>query len=343
MKYRQLGRSGLKVSELCLGTMMFGKRTEEPEARRIVDHAFENGVNFIDTADVYADTRSEEIVGRAIADKRDDWVLATKAFHRTRDGINEEGLSRRYVIMATERSLKRLGTDHIDIQYLHKPDAETPLEETIGAVGDLIRQGKIRYFGLSNFRAWRIAEVVHLCRQMGVPRPAVLQPYYNIMNRGPELEVLPAAHHYGLGVVPYSPIARGVLSGKYQPGAEPPEDSRAGQGDRRMMNSEWRPESLEIAQTLKAHADKTGVSLVHFAVAWVLNNQSISAAIAGPRTFEQWESYLGAVDYVWTADDEAMVNSLVVPGHASSPGYTDPQYPVLGRFPAVDAEEGDGA
>ncbi|MHA1165591.1 MAG: aldo/keto reductase, partial [Alphaproteobacteria bacterium] len=273
MKYRQLGRTGVKVSELCLGTMMFGGQTDETESRRIIDHAFEQGVNFIDTADAYAKTHSEEIVGRAIADKRDHWVLATKLFHRTREGVNEEGLSRRYVMMATERSLKRLGTDHIDIQYLHKPDFETPLEETVGAIGDLIHQGKIRYFGLSNYRAWWIAEIVHLCRELGVPRPIVLQPYYNIMNRAPELEVLPAAHHYGLGIVPYSPIARGVLSGKYPPGSEPPKGSRAGRADPRMMVSEWRSESLEIAQKLKTHAEARGMSLVHFAVAWVLNNR----------------------------------------------------------------------
>ena len=335
MKYRQLGRTGVKVSELCLGTMMFGGQTDETESRRIIDHAFEQGVNFIDTADAYAKTHSEEIVGRAIADKRDHWVLATKLFHRTREGVNEEGLSRRYVMMATERSLKRLGTDHIDIQYLHKPDFETPLEETIDAIGDLIRQGKIRYFGLSNYRAWWIAEIIHLCRELGVPRPIVLQPYYNIMNRAPELEVLPAAHNYGLGIVPYSPIARGVLSGKYLPGSEPPEGSRVGRADPRMMVSEWRSESLEIAQKLKTHAEARGMSLVHFAVAWVLNNRSISAAIAGPRTFEQWQSYLGALDYEWTEEDEALVDSLVRPGHPSTPGYTDPQYPVLGRFPAV--------
>lgn len=335
MKYRQLGRTGVKVSELCLGTMMFGGQTDETQSRRIIDHAFDQGVNFIDTADAYAETRSEEIVGRAIADKRDDWVLATKLYHRTREGINEEGLSRLYIMKATERSLKRLGTDHIDIQYLHKPDFETPLEETVAAMGDLIRQGKVRYFGLSNYRAWWIAEIVHLCRELGVPRPIVLQPYYNIMNRAPELEVLPAAHHYGLGIVPYSPIARGVLSGKYLPGAEPPESSRAGRADRRMMNSDWRAESLEIAQKLKTHAEARGKSLVHFAVAWVLNNKSVSAAIAGPRTFEQWESYLGALDYEWSEEDEALVDSLVPPGHPSTPGYTDPQYPVLGRFPAV--------
>lgn len=335
MKYRQLGRTSVKVSELCLGTMMFGGQTDETESRRIIDHAFDQGVNFIDTADVYAKTCSEEIIGRAIANTRDDWVLATKLFHRTRDGVNEGGLSRRYIMMATERSLKRLGTDHIDIQYLHKPDFETPLEDTIVAVGDLMRQGKIRYFGLSNYRAWWIAEIIHLCRELGVPRPIVLQPYYNIMNRAPELEVLPAAHNYGLGIVPYSPIARGVLSGKYMPGSKPPEDSRAGRADPRMMISEWRPESLEIAQKLKTHAEARGKSLIHFAIAWVLNNRSISAAIAGPRTFEQWQSYLGALDYEWTEEDEALVDSLVRPGHPSTPGYTDPQYPVLGRFPAV--------
>ncbi len=335
MQYRVLGNSGIKVSQLCLGTMMFGGPTEEPEARRIIDHALESGVNFIDTADVYTQSKSETIIGPAIKARRDRWVLATKLAQSTGPGVTDSGLSRRYIMQAVEASLKRLQTDHIDLYYIHRVDPNTAWESTIAAFGDLIRQGKIREWALSNVRAWHIPHVVHLCRQLGVPQPAALQPYYNLMNRQPEVELLPAAKAFGLGVVPYSPIARGVLAGKYKVNQKADPASRAGRQDRRMLESEWRPESLMIAEKLKEHAEKRGTTLVAWAVAWVLNNRAITATIAGPRTFEQWTSYFAALDYKWTAEDEALANSLVTPGHASTPAFNDPAYPVEGRFPAV--------
>jgi aryl-alcohol dehydrogenase-like predicted oxidoreductase len=195
----------------------------------------------------------------------------------------------------------------------------------------LLRAGKIRYWGVSNFRGWRIAEVVHLARQLNMPAPVVCQPYYNLLNRLPEVEVLPACAHHGLGIVPYSPIARGVLSGKYLPGSQPAADSRAGRGDKRMLDTEFREESLRIAQTLKAHCDSKGVALSHFATAWVLANRRVSSVIAGPRTLAQWQDYFGALDCVIDAADETLVDSLVPPGHPSTPGYTDPAYPLNGR------------
>jgi aryl-alcohol dehydrogenase-like predicted oxidoreductase len=233
---------------------------------------------------------------------------------------------------AVEASLKRLQSDHIDLYYIHRVDPRTPWEQTVAAFGDLIRAGKIREWGLSNVRAWHIPHVVHLCRQMGVPQPAALQPYYNLMNRQPEVELLPAARFFGLGVVPYSPLARGVLSGKYRVNRTATPGSRAARGDKRMLEAEWRPESLIIAEKLKAHTDARGTTLVHWATAWVLNNAAVASVIAGPRTFEQWTSYCGALDYQWTAEDEAMADSLVPPGHPSTPGFTDPAYPVEGRF-----------
>jgi aryl-alcohol dehydrogenase (NADP+) len=205
----------------------------------------------------------------------------------------------------------------------------------VATFGDLIRQGKIREWGLSNVRAWHIPHVCHLCRDMGVPRPVALQPYYNLMNRQPEVEVLPAAKYFGLGVVPYSPIARGVLSGKYRVNQKAEEGSRAARQDKRMLESEWRPESLMIAEKLKDHAESRGITLVQWAVAWVLNNAAVSSAIAGPRTFAQWTSYFGALDYSWTKEDEALADSLVTPGHPSTAGYNDPQYEIVGRFPSV--------
>jgi len=333
MDYRTLGRSGMKISPICLGTMMFGGATDEPTSKRIVDAAFDAGINFIDTADVYNEGRSEEIVGRAIAANRNRWVLATKLCNPMGEGPNERGLSRLWVMQAADASLKRLGTDRIDIYYLHKEDHETPLGETVRAIADLVRTGRIRHFGVSNFRAWRVAEICRLCDEAGIDRPVVSQPYYNAMNRMPEVEHLPACAYYGLGVVPYSPLARGVLTGKYNADAAPPADTRAGRQDRRMMQTEWRPESLALAQTLKAHAEARGISAGQFAVNWVLNNRLVTAVIAGPRTPGQWAEYIGALAYRFTSEDEALVDNLVASGHPSTPGYNDPAYPLEGRVP----------
>ncbi len=333
MEYRALGQSGLKVSVLCLGTMNFGGATDEPTSRRIVDIARDEGVNFIDTADQYAGGRSEEVVGRAVRENRHRWVLATKLANPGGTGPNEAGLSRKWMLQAVEASLKRLGTDYIDVYYLHKEDHATPLGETVRAMADLIRQGKVRYFGVSNYRSWRIAEICAICDRLGIDRPVVNQPYYNAMNRMPEVEQLPASVFYGLGVVSYSPLARGVLTGKYTPNSAPPADSRAGRNDRRLMQTEWRPESLRIAQTIKRHAEARGFIAGQFAIAWVLNNRLVTGAVAGPRTVEHWADYVRALDYKFTAEDEALIDGLVPAGHPSTPGYSDPAYPIEGRVP----------
>jgi aryl-alcohol dehydrogenase-like predicted oxidoreductase len=333
MDYRKLGASGVKVSPLCLGTMMFGVQTDEATARRIVDKARDAGINFIDTADVYNDGKSEEIVGRSMKGRRNDWVLATKLANPMGRDSNRVGLSRKWIMAAIDESLARLGTEYVDIYYLHKEDHTTPLAETVRAMGDLIRAGKVQYFGVSNYRSWRVAEICNLCDRLGIDRPIVSQPYYNAMNRMPEIEHLPACGHYGLGVVPYSPLARGVLTGKYDPDSPPPSDTRAGRKDKRMQQTEWRRESLVIAQTLKKHAEARGITAGQFAVNWVLNNKFVAATVAGPRTEAQWDEYLGALDYRFTAEDEALVDSLVVTGHPSTPGYNDPQYPIEGRIP----------
>ncbi len=337
MEYRQLGRSGLKVSPLCLGTMMFGGATDEAASRAIVDHARAAGINFIDTADVYTEGRSEEITGRAIAADRHDWVLATKLANPMGPGPNQGGLSRKWVLQACDDSLRRLGTDFIDVYYLHKEDHATPLAETVRAIGQLVQQGKIRHFGVSNYRSWRVAEICRLCDELGIDRPVVSQPYYNAMNRMPEVEHLPACGYYGLGVASYSPLARGVLTGKYEPGQAPPEGTRAGRADKRIMQTEWREESLVIAQTIKRHAASRGLTPIQFAVGWVLNNRLLTAAIAGPRTMEQWQAYLAALDVAFTPEDEALVDALVPAGHPSTPGYSDPAYPVEGRPTRVGA------
>ncbi len=331
MQVQTLGKSPLKVSRLCLGTMMFADQTALPEAHRIYDHAYDVGVNFIDTADVYSTGASESMVGALIKHKRHHWVLATKVGNKMADRPNEGHLSRSWMLRACDASLQRLATDHIDIYYLHRDFNGMDLEEPLRALDVLLRAGKIRYWGVSNFRGWRIAEAVHLARQLGMPAPVECQPYYNLLNRQPEVEVLEVCHHHGIGVVPYSPIARGVLAGKYPPGAPPAAGTRAARGDPRMMQTEFRPESLAIAQTLKAHCDSKGVALAHFATAWVLAHKAVNAVIAGPRTLQQWQSYLGALDCSISADDEALVDSLVAPGHPSTLGYNDPAYPMPAR------------
>ncbi len=331
MDYRTLGRSGLMVSPLCLGSMMFGGATEAATAARIVARAREQGVNFIDTADGYNAGRSEEVVGAAIRPHRSWWVLATKCANPTGEGPNARGVSRRHVFDAVEASLRRLGVDVIDLLYLHKEDHKTPLGETVRALADLIRAGKIRYFGVSNYRSWRVAEICRLCDEAGIDRPVASQPLYNALNREVEVEHLPACGYFGLGVVPYSPLARGVLTGKYAPNVAPDPASRAGRRDRRMMESEWRPESLAIAQEIAAQAEARGVTPGQFAMAWVLHNRLVTAAIAGPRTEAQWEDYVAALDCRLTAEDEALIDRLVSPGHPSTPGYNDPQYPIEGR------------
>ena len=331
MQYRNLGKNSLKISRLCLGTMMFADQTDIVEARSIAAHAREHGVNFIDTADVYSTGKSEVMVGELLNGARSNWIIATKIGNKMSEQPNQAGYSRTWMMRECEASLQRLATDFIDLYYLHRDYNGMDLEEPLRALDALLRAGKIRYWGVSNFRGWRIAEAVRLAREINMPGPVVCQPYYNLLNRQPEIDVLPACAHFGIGVVPYSPIARGVLSGKYVPGGKPAADTRAGRGDKRIMETEFREESLVIAQTLKAHCDKKGVSLTHFATAWVLANKAVSAVIAGPRTLAQWQAYFGALDVAITPDDEALVDSLVTPGHPSTPGYNDPVYPLDGR------------
>lgn len=322
MRYRNVGRTGLKVSEIAIGTMLFGSHADEPTSLRIIDKAREQGVNFIDGAEVYVGGTAEEIIGRAIAGDRDNWVIGTKV--SPRPAGNQAGLSRKGIIKAVEGSLKRLNTDYIDIYYPHREDLNTPIDETVRALGDLVQQGKIRYYGVSNHQSWKLAEYIRLADQAGLPRPVAAQLCYNLTDRRPEKDHFHITDHYGLGNVIYSSLARGVLTGKYDPDAAPPAGTRAGRSDKKLFQTEWRPESLDIAQTLKDHALARGITAAEFAFAWVLNNASISSVIAGPRTEEQWDSYIRALDFRLTAEDEALVDSLVKPGYASTHGYADP-------------------
>ncbi len=329
--YENLGLSGLKVPRLWLGAMMFGDQTTEDDAREIVAVTRDAGLNAIDTADNYAGGESERIVGRLIAADRSRWVVATKVANPIGKEPNDRGLSRRWLTQEVDNSLKRLGTDWIDVYYMHKDDETTPIEETLSTFARLIDQGKIRYYGVSNFRGWRVARMVETARRMGIPQPIVCQPPYSAVTRLIETELIPACDNYGLGVVAYSPLARGVLSGKYQPDVTPDPQSRAGRGDRRMHQTEFRPESMNIANALKAHAEQRGLSPTHFAIAWALNNKLMSGVIGGPRTLAQWQDYVAALSVKITTEDEKLVDALVPPGYASTHGFVDPQYPILGR------------
>ena len=335
MKYRRLGRSSLDVSEVCLGTMMFGSQTDEETAGRMVDSARGAGVNFIDTADVYGNGRSESIVGRLIAPDRERWVLATKIGNAMGRQPNQGGLNRKWMMRGLDESLDRLGTDYVDLWYLHRDDRRTPMEEVIATVGDAMAAGKVLYWGFSNYFGWQIGEMVRVADALGVERPIVAQPLYNALNRVVETDYLPACAYYGIGVVPYSPLARGILTAKYAPDAPPEPQSRAGRNDERMMETEYRRESLVLAQQVARHAHSRGMRPEHLVLLWLLNNRCVCSILAGPRTPEQWDAYLATLGHDFSAEDERFFDSLVPSGHPSTPGYSDPRYPITGRQPII--------
>ena len=331
MEYRTLGRAGVKVSPLCLGTMMFGGPTNERDSIRIIHKALDAGINFMDTANVYNDGESERVIAKAVRENREKWVIATKVHGSMGDDVNDAGSHRFHIMSAVEASLKRLNTDHIDVYYLHRWDASTRISESLRALDDCVRQGKVRYIACSNFEAWRVCEALWTSKEQRLEEFVCVQPLYNIVNRDIEVELLPFCEKYGVGVVPYSPLARGVLSGKYLPGEDPPKGSRAERKDRRILQTELREESYEVAQQLKPLADAHGKTLTQFSLAWVLANPTITSLIIGPRTMEQLEDNLGCLDCLLTEADEATINQLVPLGEHTGKGYNDPAYPVLGR------------
>ncbi len=332
LEYRYLGTSGIKVSPICLGAMMFGGRSSDAVSGKIIAAARDAGVNFIDTANGYNKGRSERVVGKYIRRHRDSWVLATKVCNPMGEGPNDGGLSRKHILEAVDASLKRMNTDYIDVYYFHKDDINVPLEESIDAVTHLIAVGKVRYWGLSNYRGWRVALACGIARRMDVPTPVVCQPYYNAMDRTPEQEILPACEYHGLGIVAYSPLARGVLTGKYGTAvSQKRKGTRAAVNDPRLMETEWRKENLLIAQEIKKRSQELGITAGQFAFQWVLNNSLVTSVIAGPRTMAQWREYLAGLRYDFTHEDEQFLNYFVRCGHPSTPGYSDPQYPYTGR------------
>jgi aryl-alcohol dehydrogenase-like predicted oxidoreductase len=231
--------------------------------------------------------------------------------------------------------LKRLGTDYVDIYYMHHRDRDTPLVESIEAMRDIIASRKASYWGFSNHYAWEIGEIVRLCDKTGTPRPIVAQPLYNIVMRMIETDYLPACAHYGIGVVPFSPLARGALTGKYREGAPPPNDSRAARGDNSLLTRDFSPQVFQVVEQIKDYTAKRGMTPSEFATLWVLNNRTVSSVIAGPRTFEHWTGYLNALKHTFTAEDEAFVETLVAKGHPATPSLVWSRHPPLGRRPIV--------
>lgn len=331
MQFRNLGSAGVKVSPICLGTMMFGGQTAAPESIRIMHKALDLGINFFDTANIYNAGQSEVVVGQAIADRREKVVLATKGRAPMGDGPNDAGASRLHLLRALDASLKRLKTDYIDLYYVHTPDYGTPIEETLRTLDDMVRSGKVHYIGCSNFRAWRLMEALWTSERHNLHRIACVQPLYNIVNRDIEVELLPACREQRIGVVSYSPLARGILSGKYRAGQPFPEGSRAARNDKRMQQAELREESFLVAEEIRRHCQKKNVSMSRFALAWCLANPNITSVIVGPRTMEQFDDNAGCLEVTIDAEDEAFINRLVPPGEHSGKGFQDTQYPITGR------------
>jgi aryl-alcohol dehydrogenase-like predicted oxidoreductase len=332
MNYRRLGRNGIRVSPICLGTMMFGGQTNEADSIRIMHKALDQGINFVDTANMYNSGQSEIVVGKAIADRRDQVVLATKGRQSVGSGPNDSGASRLHLIRELDRSLHRMNVDVIDIYYQHAPDPETPIEETLRALDDMVHSGKVRYIACSNFRAWELCTALWTSDKANLAKFVCVQPLYNIVNRDVEVELLPLCREQGIGVVSYSPLARGILSGKYRPGEAYPEDSRAARRDPRMLQAEMRDDSLRIAQEIAKHCEAKGISSSQFALAWCMANPILSSVIIGPRTEEQFDDNLQSLNIEVTDDDERFVDSLVPPGEHSGHGFQDKAYPITGRI-----------
>jgi aryl-alcohol dehydrogenase-like predicted oxidoreductase len=323
MEYRSLGGTGVRVSTHCLGAMMFGAwgNTDVDECVRIVHTALDGGINFIDTADVYSAGESEEIVGRALQGRRDDVVLATKVHGGMGPGVNEWGNSRVWITREVENSLRRLGTDHIDLYQIHRPEADTDVEETLGALTDLQRQGKIRYFGSSTFPGWQIVEAQWAAERRGLSRFRTEQPPYSILVRQIELDVLPVAQRYGMGVLVWSPLCRGWLTGRYRREAfDRSAEARATRGAERGMGAQFdesRPaiqRKLDVVEDLNKVAGEAGLPLAHMAVAFTLAHPAVTSAIIGPRTMEQLEDLLSAADARLDAATLDAIDAIVPPG-----------------------------
>jgi aryl-alcohol dehydrogenase-like predicted oxidoreductase len=324
MNHRTLGRTGMKVTPLCLGAMMFGEwgNPDHDESVRIIHRALDAGINFIDTADVYSRGESEEIVAKALSGgKRDNVVLATKVHGTMGDDPNEFGNSRRWIVREVENSLRRLNTDWIDLYQIHRPEPDTDIDETLGALSDLIHAGKVRAIGSSTFPAAQIVEAQWVAEKRGRERFVCEQPPYSMLVRGIEADVLPTCAQYGMGVIPWSPLAGGWLSGKWRKGVEPPQSSRAERLPQRFdLSLPGNQRKLDAAEELAQLAEQAGMTLIEMALAFVINHPAVTAAIIGPRTMEQLESQLTAADVTLSADVLDRIDEIVPPGTNLNPG-----------------------
>ena len=324
MEYRQFGRTGVMVSELCLGCMMFGGRTEEEDSFEIIDRAIDAGINFLDTANVYSRGASEEVVGRALKrnGQRDHIVLATKVHGTMNDeDPNAGGNHRRHIIEQCEASLMRLQTDYIDLYQIHRPSSEVPIDETLGALDDLVRAGKVRYTGTSTYAAWQLVESLWASKELRLNRFVSEQPPYHLLDRRIERELVPFAQTYGTALIPWSPLAGGFLTGKYSRGQDSPEESRYGQDPRRGGRNHFTDEAFDILETVEQLAKEKDCTPGQLALAWCKDRPAVTSPIIGPRTMEQLEDNLGAAEISLSEKDHERLDEVAPPGRATVPYY----------------------
>lgn len=321
--YRNFGRTGVKISPITLGCMMFGRRTELDESLRIIDRAIDAGINILDTANVYSRGRSEEITGEALKrnGKRDQIFLATKV-HGTMDDVdpNKQGSSRRHIIEQAEASLRRLQTDYIDLYQIHRPRPDTAIDETLRALDDLVSTGKVRYIGTSTFAAWQVVEALWASKDLGLNRLVSEQPPYNLLDRRIERELIPVAQTFGLALIPWSPLGGGILTGKYQRGQEFPADSRYASASP-IQSRRFTERVFDVIEPLGALAAEKGVPLSQLSLAWTVHQPGITSPIIGPRTLDQLEDALAALEITFTEEELKKIDEIIPPGTHVSPFY----------------------
>ncbi|HEX8550076.1 MAG TPA: aldo/keto reductase [Abditibacteriaceae bacterium] len=313
MDYKNLGRTGAKVSPLCLGCMNFGWGTEEADSIAVIHRALDAGINFLDTADVYGQGASETITGKALRGKRDAVFLASKVHGKMGEGPNEQGNSRLHIIKGCEDSLRRLDVDYLDLYQIHRPQSDIAIDETLRALDDLVRSGKVRYIGTSTFGAWQLCESLWQSEKLGLNRFVSEQPPYNIFDRRAERELFPFAQTFGFGIIPWSPLAGGMLTGKYRRNEKGPEGSRYESG--KFRSGEPVPDAAwDALEGVEALAKEKGCALDAFAIAWCAANPAVTSPIIGPRTMEQLEGNLKALDVEITDEDKKRIDEIVKPG-----------------------------
>ncbi len=325
MDYRSLGRTGVKVSPICLGAMMFGGKTTPEDSYAIIDKAIDSGINFIDTANVYAGRgHSEEVVGEALKrrGRRDSIVLATKVHGQMgAEDPNMQGNSRRHIIQQCEASLRRLQTDWIDLYQIHRPQSDIPIDETLRALDDLVRAGKVRYIGSSTFGAWQLVESLYVAKELGLNRFICEQPPYNLVDRRIERELIPMAQTHGFALIPWSPLAGGLLTGKYRRGEPLPEGARFSDSGSRFASRRLNDRVYDVVEALQPLAEEKGCTLSQLALAWVVQQPGVTSAIIGPRTMEQFDDNIGALTVTITDEDRKRIDRIIRRGDNVAPFY----------------------